>query len=69
MHCTEMFGDSVRCEGCNEENPDGALYVKVEGSVDMYCFRCIIQQVRASATRDTLMRIVGCVYHDFRKKK
>ncbi len=68
MHCEMVFGSTVRCESCSRDC-EVMFYVKVEKSIDGMCQHCLLQQTRASATRDTLVRVVGVVWPDGRKPK
>lgn len=61
MRIEEMDG-KPQCHSCGQIDEQGVYYVRVEKHNMRLCHPCLIQQVRASATRDTLVRIIGVIY-------
>lgn len=64
----EVFGPTVRCDSCGREDTVGCFYVKIEKAIDLMCNQCLVRQCRASATRDSLIRVVGVSYPSGEKK-
>lgn len=49
----------IICGSCGRETKVCTFYVRVEGAETDMCQYCLKQQTQASATRDTLVRVVG----------
>lgn len=62
IQTVEVFGETVHCDGCGREDAVGCFYIKAERHIDLICNYCLVRQCRVSATRDSLIRVVGVAY-------